>query len=146
MFHLYISLNVIILYLTNVQHVLDRVLSEKSAKCYLCLITKLPKMVKTVIFLRFCVSNLLMQYGGIEINPGLKYSSLSFCQWSFNCLNAITCAIQGTNTPQKMKFSIKEFFSKYDQIRLKLRILSHLLKKYLMENLIFDALKKINMN
>ena len=103
-------------------------------------------MVKTVIFLRFCVSNLLMQYGGIETNPGPKYSSLSFYQWNLNCLNAITCAIQGTNTPQKMKFSIKEFFSKYDQIRLKLRIWSHLLKRYLMENLIFYALKKIAMN
>ena len=30
---------------------------------------------------------------------------------------------------QKMKFSIKDFFSKCDQIRRKLRIWSHLLKK-----------------
>ena len=37
----------------------------------------------------------------------------------------------------KMKFSIKHFFSKCDQIRRKLRIWSHLLKKYLMENFIF---------
>ena len=36
-----------------------------------------------------------------------------------------------------MKFSIKGFFSKYDQIRSFLQIWSHLLKKYLMENLIF---------
>ena len=36
-----------------------------------------------------------------------------------------------------MKFSIKDFFSKCDQIRRKLRIWSHLLKKSLMENLIF---------
>ena len=36
-----------------------------------------------------------------------------------------------------MKFSIKDFFSKYDQIRRKLRIWSHLLKKSLMENFIF---------
>ena len=36
-----------------------------------------------------------------------------------------------------MKFSIKDFFSKCDQIRRKLRIWSHLLKKYLMENFIF---------
>ena len=36
-----------------------------------------------------------------------------------------------------MKFSIKEFFSKFDQIRRKLRIWSHLLKKSLMENFIF---------
>ena len=38
-----------------------------------------------------------------------------------------------------MKFSIKDFFSKYDQIRRKLRIWSHLLKKSLMENFIFCA-------
>ena len=36
-----------------------------------------------------------------------------------------------------MKFSIKDFFSKCDQISSFLRIWSHLLKKYLMENLIF---------
>ena len=42
-----------------------------------------------------------------------------------------------TNTAQKMKFSIKDFFSKYDQIRKKLRIWSLLLKKSLMENLFF---------
>ena len=40
-------------------------------------------------------------------------------------------------TAQKMKFSIKDFFSKCDQIRSFLRILSHLLKKSLMENFIF---------
>ena len=39
----------------------------------------------------------------------------------------------------EMKFSIKNFFSKCDQIRRKLRIWSHLLKKFLMENLIFCA-------
>ena len=36
-----------------------------------------------------------------------------------------------------MKFSIKDFFSKCDQIRSVLRIWSHLLKKSLMENFIF---------
>ena len=35
-------------------------------------------------------------------------------------------------TAQKMKFSIKDFFSKYDQIRSFLQIWSHLLKKSLM--------------
>ena len=38
-----------------------------------------------------------------------------------------------------MKFSIKDFFSKCDQIRWKLGIWSHLLKKSLMENFIFRA-------
>ena len=36
-----------------------------------------------------------------------------------------------------MKFFIKDFFSKCDQIRSFLRIWSHLLKKFLMENFIF---------
>ena len=40
-------------------------------------------------------------------------------------------------TAQKMKFSIKNFFSKCDQIRRKLQIWSHLLKKSLMENFFF---------
>ena len=39
-----------------------------------------------------------------------------------------------------MKFSIKDFFSKCDQIRSFLRIWSHLFKKSLMENFIFCAL------
>ena len=38
-----------------------------------------------------------------------------------------------------MKFSVKNFFSKCGQIRRKLRIRSHLLKKSLMENFIFRA-------
>ena len=40
-----------------------------------------------------------------------------------------------------MKFSIKDFFSKCDQIRRNLRIWSHLLKKPLMGNFIFCAVK-----
>ena len=80
--------NAIILHLTNVQHVLDWVLTEKSAKSFLCSITKLPKMVKTTIFLSLCISNLLMQCGDIEVNPGPKYSSLTFCHWNLNGLTA----------------------------------------------------------
>ena len=44
-----------------------------------------------------------------------------------------------TDTAQKMKFPIKDFFSKCGQIRSFLRIWSHLLKKSLMENFIFCA-------
>ena len=43
-------------------------------------------------------------------------------------------------TAQKNKFSIKNFFSKRDQIRRELWIWSHLLKKSLMENLIFCSI------
>ena len=42
-------------------------------------------------------------------------------------------------TAQKMKFFIKDFFSKCDQIRIFLWIWSYLPKKYLMENFIFCA-------
>ena len=47
---------------------------------------------------------------------------------------------------KKMKFSIKDFSCKCDQIRRKLRIWSNFLKKYLMENFFFcvaDAIKKV---
>ena len=46
-------------------------------------------------------------------------------------------------TAQKMKFSIKDFCSKCDQIQRKLRIWSRLLKKSLMENFIFCAVLTI---
>ena len=42
-------------------------------------------------------------------------------------------------TAQKMKFSIKDFSSKCDQVRSFLRIWSHLLDKSLMENFVFCA-------
>ena len=45
----------------------------------------------------------------------------------------------GKYIAQKMKFSIKDFFSKCDQIRSFQRIWSPLLKKSLMENFIFCA-------
>ena len=45
-----------------------------------------------------------------------------------------------------MKLSIKDFFGKCDQIRRKLRIWSHLLKKCLMENFIFCAVTRENMS
>ena len=41
-----------------------------------------------------------------------------------------------------MKFSIKDFFSKGEQIRRKLRIGSHLLNNSLRENFIFCAVLK----
>ena len=67
-FSLRFFLNVIMLHLTNAQHVLDRVLTQTSPKSYLCLIIKLSKMVKTIIFLSFCVSNLLIQCGDTDVN------------------------------------------------------------------------------
>ena len=47
-------------------------------------------------------------------------------------------------TAQKMKFSIKDLFSKCNQISRKLRIWSHLPKKSLMENFIFCAVQQLD--
>ena len=44
-----------------------------------------------------------------------------------------------TLTAQKIKFFIEDLLSQCDQIRRKLQIWSHLLKKSLMENFIFCA-------
>ena len=50
--------------------------------------------------------------------------------WIFSC-HSLNIEVDNT---QKMKFSIKDFFSKCDQIRSFLQIWLHLLKKSLMEN------------
>ena len=64
--------------------------------------------------------------------------------WGFLPLHIIaTFKSLTTFTARKMKFSINDFFSKYDHIRSKLRIWSHLLKKSLMENFIFCAVLKL---
>ena len=59
-------------------------------------------------------------------------------EFTYNACRPLT----KTNTAQTLKFSSKDFFSKCDQIRRKLRIWSHLLKKFLMENFIFYAVHK----
>ena len=67
--------------------------------------------------------------------------SLKLCN-NFHLFTCVSLCIRYTNwlftdTAQKMKFSIKDFFSKCDQIHRNLRIWLHLLKKSLMENFIF---------
>ena len=49
------------------------------------------------------------------------------------------------NTPKKMKFSTKDFLSKYDQIRSFLQILSHLLEKSLMKNFTFCSVERLTL-
>ena len=64
----------------------------------------------------------------------------------FCCIKYLYCAFDrmflSCHTAQKMKFSIKDFFSKCDQIRWSRRIWSHLLNKSLMENFIFWAVSR----
>ena len=57
---------------------------------------------------------------------------------SIDCLD-----LKNDHCTKKMKFSIKDFFSKCDQIRSFLRIWSHLLKKSLMENFILCAVDEV---
>ena len=57
----------------------------------------------------------------------------------FTCLSQVTYVIFFCTLRKKMKFSIKDFFSKCGQIRRKMRIWSHLLKKSLTKNFIFWA-------
>ena len=68
---------------------------------------------------------------GIHIFHFVKYSSIIWIPISWTSWL--------TNTAQKMKFSIKDFVSKSDQICSFLQIWSHLLTKSIMENFIFRA-------
>lgn len=45
-------------------------------------------MTKIVTFLFLCFPNLLFGCRDIEARPGLKYSSLTLCQWSLNGFTA----------------------------------------------------------
>ena len=74
--------------------------------------------------------------------PHTRFFTVNFLQnFCTKYLRATASVIHWINsvfvTAQKMKFSIKDFFSKGDQIRWKLQIWSHLLKRSLMENFIF---------
>ena len=53
---------------------------------------------------------------------------------------AVLVTLDSYHTGQKMKFFIKDFFSKCDQLRRKLWAWSHLLKKSLMTEFIFCAM------
>ena len=101
---------------------------------------------------RACHSRLIMIYKSISMSVFSKYFSLnvhhlndSIYRWNCSIIlkwkNKHEClGIKIiTHTAQKMKISIEDFFSKCDQIRSKLRIWSHLLRKSLMKNFIFCA-------
>ena len=59
------------------------------------------------------------------------------------CTETVSYNFHRSLTAHKMKFSIKDFFGKCDQICSFLGIWSHLLKKYLMENFIFCAVNVV---
>ena len=80
-------------------------------------------------FNRSAVNNILyFEIGFVKYGPGITYLLDTF---------------QYVSLHKQMKFSIKNFFSKCDQIRITLGIWSHLRKKSLMENFTFCAVSKI---
>ena len=98
-------------------------------------------------YVNYCLYNLLLNHLtlGFSVFPVcLKYLELNATSKTFSssgllksdtyCMYDLLMERVKTSLHKKMKFSIKEFFSKCDQIRRKLRIWSHLLKKSLMEN------------
>ena len=81
-------------------------------------------------------------------NDNNNHKNNSFVFWFFLYLILLSFLLlfvyfrkecQSMHTAQKIKFSVKAFFSKCDQICRKLRNCSHLLKKSLMKNFIFCA-------
>ena len=85
-------------------------------------------------------SSKLFVFGMVESRSWKKIIEASHLFHIFYFLgNSKFLLSQTNNTAQKMKFSIKDLFSKCDEIRRKLRIWSHLLNKPLMENFNFCA-------
>ena len=79
-------------------------------------------------------------FGGLdEIIEGISVKISTEFQFIHTDNAVIEDIVIRVLTAQKLKFSIKDFFSKCDKIRRKMRIWSHLLKKSLMENFIFCA-------
>ena len=79
-------------------------------------------------------------WGKTVVDKSAWMKTWSGCFYSKNYSeNLIKLSITASmfDTAQKMKFSIKNFISKCDQIRRKWRSWSHLLKKSSMENFIF---------
>ena len=81
----------------------------------------------------------LMHYGNFNAEPTIIRRVLKvFCKIIVAAILTINQKML-TKAAQKIKFSIKDFFSKCEQIHSFLWIWSHLLKKSFMENFIFYA-------
>ena len=108
---------------------------------------KIKKLInKTKVYERFMYIRHYLHFDEIisKLKCGFKKSLnthhclLYMVEKLHKCIHA---KIFLTDTAQKLKFFIKDFFSKCDQIRKNLRIWSYLLKRPLMENFIFCAVR-----
>ena len=111
---------------------------------------------KTIFGMYSCM-NVIKIKGETQPYTTFYFFKIIFCQYRKNWLgpayDRTLASSQITKSPlsnkyqitvQKMKFSIEDFFSKCDQIRSFLRIWSNLLKKSLIENFIFCAVRITN--
>ena len=111
------------------------------------------KNVRFSEFFWYVFSHIRTEYGGllckspysvrIPDNTDQKNSKCEHFLRSL-CLRLKSFAFSSEHTPRKMKFCIRDFFVKCDQIRSFLPVWWHLLKKSLMENFIFCAVKLPN--
>ena len=91
----------------------------------------------------FSLMSIILSHLRKTLSRILKIQMISYVSW----LAFLLCQMMlHYVTAQKMMFSIKDFFSKYYQIRrkLRIRIWSYLLKKSLMKNFIFCAVCTID--
>ena len=74
-----------------------------------------------------------------EFDSDYNKSNASYEQRFLRAISQFFETVTLATTTEKMKFPIKDFFSKCDQIRRKLPIWLHLLKESLTENFIFSG-------
>ena len=74
-----------------------------------------------------------------EFDSDYNKSNASYEQRFLRAISQFFETVTLATTTEKMKFPIKDFFSKCNQIRKKLRIWLHLLKESLTENFIFSG-------
>ena len=79
-----------------------------------------------------------------ELVPADPVIDITYSNRFISCPNVELWPSAITVTAQKMKFFIKDFFSKCDQIHSFLRIWSHLLKKSLTESFILYAVGRLH--
>ena len=95
----------------------------------------------TVSLFDICLGEKLYFLPKLMFKQSLKTALIMNKNWStvYRGIFNHTLCEEENSTAQKIKFSIKDFFSKCDQIRWKLWIWLHLLNKSSMENFSFCA-------
>ena len=115
------------------------ILFAKSTLLYKALGT--PGIIPQVYRLRKADGN---KENTIRFRPHQYPSDLIYARIKSKMKNEVKTFTDVEGHHTKMEFSIKDFSGKYDQIRRKLQIWSHLLKKSLMENFTFCTVRELS--